>query len=124
MMRDHPPKRTADGRGLLARTFGDLLANFKDLTNYPEACKFLVAHMAAQFGGPMFVTLISTYAPYQMERTGIMVSLIGLVVLVVGTPASLCFGAPLGLDPRTSGSSPHTPCLGLAPCAHPEARHS
>jgi len=92
MFREHPAKRVDEKkRGVIARTFQELVAGFVELLQYPEAAKYLIALMCAQFGGPMFVTLISTYGPYVMERSGLYISIIGLCVLVLGTPGSLTF---------------------------------
>ena len=68
----------------------ELCKQWSALKKYPEAFKFLIAHMFANFGGPLFVTLVSTYVPSQLGiSNGIMVAGLAAVVLVVGVPATL-----------------------------------
>jgi len=97
MMREHPPARTNDsGKGVVYLVASELLAQFTRLaTKYPEALKFLIAHMlACGFGGPIIVTLVSTYLPAQLGITnGIQVSLVALVVLLVGAGATPCLAS-------------------------------
>ena len=91
MMREHPAQRKNDGQqNLCVLTFSELCKQWSALKKYPEAFKFLIAHMFANFGGPLFVTLVSTYVPSQLGiSNGIMVAGLAAVVLVVGVPATL-----------------------------------
>ena len=89
MMREHPAQRSAEGKNPCVLTITEICKQWAQLRKYPEAVKFLIAHMFANFGGPLFVTLVSTYVPSQLNRSGIMMSAIAAVVLVVGMPATL-----------------------------------
>jgi len=92
MMRPHPSRRTPPaGANKLVLVVSELLSQFKRLfTQYPEAAKFLLAHALAQYGGPAFIILISTYLPEQLGRSSLIeVNVIGIAVLVIGAFATL-----------------------------------
>jgi len=93
MLREHPSRRTRTtniDKSVCALTFNELGAQFRRLTHYPEACKFLVAHMLAQFGGPVFISLTSTYGPSQLEITsGLQMMLVAAIILTLGVPLTL-----------------------------------
>ena len=91
---EHGASRTNEaGTNIVVLTFTEIIKEFYNLTKYPEAFKFLIAHVLSQFGGPVVVTLVSTYLPGQLERSGIQVSIVALIVLLLGIGATLCLAS-------------------------------
>jgi len=103
-MREHPARRTKpDGANACTLTFGVILDETRRLfSQYPNAGLFLVAHMCAQFGAPIFITLVSTYLPAQLGVTNIIqVNVIAIVVLLVGCFSTLAFARLMKRDAMT-----------------------
>jgi len=96
MLREHPARRERPpASSVCVATFGELWRQLRALLKYPEACKFLFAHVLAQFGGPVFITLISTYGPSQLGIVddSIKLAAVAGVVLFVGVFATLLLAA-------------------------------
>ena len=90
MMREHPAAREKPaGKTIFQLTISEMSRTLCNLKSYPEASKYLLATMLAQFGGPAMITYVSTYLPSQLLITsGIQVSAVALSVLVVGVGAA------------------------------------
>lgn len=101
MMRPHKARRTRpENTNACALTFSQLYDQTKRLlVKYPMAALFLIAHIFAQFGGPIFIALVPTYITAQLgiEDT-IRVNLVAIVVLLIGAFAAYAFGFYLKKD--------------------------
>jgi MFS-type transporter involved in bile tolerance (Atg22 family) len=101
MMRKHGARRARpEGANACVLTTTQLVDQTTRLiSKYPRAALFLLAHMFAQFGGPIFITLVSTYMPAQLGVTDLIrVNLVAIVVLLVGAFAAYGFGFYLKKD--------------------------
>ena len=85
---EHGASRTNEaGTNIVVLTFTEIIKEFYNWRRLPEAFKFLIAHVPAS-QGPVVVTLVSTYLPGQLERSGIQVSIVALIVLLLGIGAT------------------------------------